>query len=71
MFIVFHILFFITPLAGKVLFNDPQLGEYFRVFLCYGIIAVSLILYAWKKVAADKRRIEEENRQQLAELDAK
>ena len=69
--ILFHILFFITPLAGKVLFNDPQLGEYFRVFLCYGIIAVSLILYAWKKVAADKRRIEEENRQQLAELDAK
>ena len=69
--ILFHILFFMTPLAGKVLFNDPQLGEYFRVFLCYGIIAVSLILYAWKKVAADKRRIEEENRQQLAELDAK
>ena len=69
--ILFHILFFITPLAGKVLFNDPQLGEYFRVFLCYGIIAVSLILYAWKKVAADRRRIEEENRQQMAELESK
>ena len=66
--ILFHILFFITPLAGKVLFSDPQLGEYFRVFLCYGIIAVSLILYAWKKIAADKKRIEEENRLQMEEL---
>ncbi len=64
--ILFHVLFFITPLAGKMLFSDPQLGEYFRVFLCYGIIAVSLILYAWKKVAAERRRIEEENRQHLA-----
>ena len=69
--ILFHILFFITPLAGKVLFSDPQLGEYFRVFLCYGIIAVSLVLYAWKKIAADRRRIEEENRQQMAELESK
>lgn len=67
--ILFHVLFFMTPLAGKVLFDDPQLGEYFRVFLCYGIIAVSLFLYAWKKVIAERRRIEEENRQQLAELD--
>ena len=67
--VLFHILFFITPLAGKVLFSDPQLGEYFRVFLCYGIIAVSLILYAWKKIAADKKRIEEENRLQMEELD--
>lgn len=69
--ILFHILFFITPLAGKVLFSDPQLGEYFRVFLCYGIIAVSLVLYAWKKIAADRRRIEEENRQQMAEPESK
>ncbi|HJC66329.1 MAG TPA: ABC transporter permease [Candidatus Enterocloster excrementigallinarum] len=64
--ILFHVLFFITPLAGKVLFSDPQLGEYFRVFLCYGIIAISLILYAWKKVAAERRRIAEENEQHLA-----
>jgi simple sugar transport system permease protein len=67
--ILFHVLFFMTPLAGKVLFNDPQLGEYFRVFLCYGIIAISLSLYAWKKVMAERKRIEEENKQQLAELD--
>lgn len=69
--ILFHVLFFMTPLAGKVLFSDPQLGEYFRVFLCYGIIAVSLILYAWKKVLADRRRLEEENRQQLSEQEGR
>ena len=54
---LFHVLFFITPLAGKELFNDPQLGEYFRVFLCYGIIALSLILYARRKVLEQKRAI--------------
>ena len=69
--VLFHVLFFMTPLAGKVLFADPQLGEYFRVFLCYGIIAISLILYAWKKQAAEKRRIEEENRLQLASFENK
>ena len=69
--VLFHILFFMTPLAGKVLFNDPQLGEYFRVFLCYGIIAISLFLYAWKKVVEEKRRMEKEYQEQLAQLEAK
>ena len=69
--VLFHILFFMTPLAGKVLFNDPQLGEYFRVFLCYGIIAISLFLYAWKKVVAEKRRMQKEYEEQLAQLDGK
>jgi simple sugar transport system permease protein len=57
---LFHILFFITPLAGAVLFGDFQLGEYFRVFLCYGIIGVSLLLFAWKKFMEDKRQRDEE-----------
>ena len=69
--VLFHILFFMTPLAGKVLFNDPQLGEYFRVFLCYGIIAISLFLYAWKKVVEEKRRMEKEYREQLAQMEGK
>ncbi len=46
---LFHILFFITPLAATVVLGDAAYGEYFRVFLCYGIIAVSLALYALKK----------------------
>jgi simple sugar transport system permease protein len=62
--VLFHILFFITPLAGAVLFGDFQLGEFFRVFLCYGIIGVSLVLFAWKKYMEDKRQHDEECRRQ-------
>lgn len=47
--VMFHILFFTTPLVGMYLFNDSQIGEYFRVFICYGIIAVSLVLYVFKE----------------------
>lgn len=65
--VLFHILFFISPIAGKVLFGDSQLGEYFRVFLCYGIIAVSLLLYAWNKLAEEKRRNKEECSRQMSE----
>ena len=69
--VLFHTLFFMTPLAGSKLFNDPQYGEYFRVFLCYGIIAISLILHAWKKNAEEKRRIAAENAAQMAEQESR
>ena len=57
--ILFHILFFISPLAGKALFNDPLIGEYFRQSVCYGVIAVALALYAWQIVARKKKELEE------------
>lgn len=60
--ILFHILFFTTPLAGKTLMGDAMIGEYFRVFLCYGVIAVSLALYAWRKSRDEQRQLEEESR---------
>ncbi len=44
--ILFHTMFIITPSAGKNLFNNAALGEYFRVFISYGVIAFALILYA-------------------------
>ena len=47
--ILFHTLFIISPMAGKNLFDNPQVGEYFRGFVAYGIIGVSLGIYAWKK----------------------
>lgn len=59
---LFHILFFITPLAGTVLFGDSMYGEYFRVFLCYGIIAISLALYALKKNREEQQKLQEEAR---------
>ncbi|MEN6492486.1 MAG: ABC transporter permease [Rectinema sp.] len=46
---LFHLMFVVSPMAGKNLLGDAQLGEYFRVFVSYGIIAVSLLLHAWKK----------------------
>lgn len=46
--ILFHTLFIVAPQAGKMLFNNAQLGEYFRVFVAYGVIAVSLAMHAWK-----------------------
>mgnify|MGYP000870281746 CR=1 FL=1 len=46
--ILFHTLFIVAPQAGKEIFNNAQLGEYFRVFVAYGVIAVSLAMHAWK-----------------------
>lgn len=47
--LLFHTLFLTSPLAGKNLFGEAQLGEYFRVFVAYGVIAVALALHAWKR----------------------
>ncbi len=49
---LFHILFIVSPQAGKNLFGDAQIGEYFRVFIAYGVIGLSLALYACKQTAA-------------------
>jgi simple sugar transport system permease protein len=48
--ILFHTLFIVAPEAGKVLFGNAQIGEYFRVFVSYGVIALSLAMHAWKRV---------------------
>ncbi len=39
--ILFHTLFIVAPLAGKNLFGDAAIGEYFRVFISYGVIALA------------------------------
>jgi len=46
--VLFHALFIVSPLAGKNLMGSAQVGEYFRVFIAYGIIGVALALHAWK-----------------------
>lgn len=55
--ILFHTLFIVAPQAGKQLFNNAQLGEYFRVFVAYGVIAVSLAMHAWKTSIKPKKDI--------------
>lgn len=54
--VLFHTLFIVSPLAGKELFGDPVIGEYFRVFVSYGVIAMALAMHAWKKPSIDKSK---------------
>ena len=57
--ILFHTLFVVSPLAGQKLFGVPQIGEYFRVFVAYGIIAVALAIHAWQDRQMRKEAIRE------------
>ena len=53
---LFHTLFIVSPLAGRNLFGDAQLGEYFRVFVAYGVIGLSLVMHAWRKQIQKKSK---------------
>jgi simple sugar transport system permease protein len=52
--ILFHLLFLVAPMAGKNLIGSAMLGEYFRQFVSYGVIALALVLYEWKRVAQEE-----------------
>ena len=52
--ILFHLLFIVAPAAGKSLFGDAAIGEYFRVFISYGVIAAALVIHAWSGVQKKK-----------------
>lgn len=49
--ILFHTLFVVAPLAATKLVGDSAVSEYIRMFISYGVIAVSLAMHAWKSVA--------------------
>lgn len=53
--VLFHLMFILAPAAGKNLFGDAAIGEYFRVFLCYGVIAVALVMHAWSENVRKKK----------------
>jgi simple sugar transport system permease protein len=55
--LLFHAMFAISPLAGAALFDEAQVGEFFRVFIAYGIIVVALALNAINR-RKNKPRIE-------------
>lgn len=63
--VLFHTLFIVAPLAGKELFGDAAIGEYFRVFVSYGVIAMALAMHAWKK--PEKSKIEEAAQKEAAQ----
>lgn len=48
--ILFHTLFVVAPLSASNLFGSALIGEYFRVFICFGVIALSLAMHAWKSI---------------------
>lgn len=46
--ILFQSVFILSPTAGKALFGDAQIGEFFRAFVVYFVIGLSLVLHAKK-----------------------
>ena len=58
--ILFHTLFVVAPLAATKIVGDPAISEYIRMFISYGVIAVSLAMHAMKK--GQKRSKEAEGR---------
>lgn len=57
--LLFHMMFVISPMAGKRLIGSAQLGEYFRVFVSYGVICIALIFHAMKERARAQKHREE------------
>ena len=52
-----HLMYIVVPRAGANLFGDAQIGEFFRDAFSYAIIALALVLHAWRKRArADAAR---------------
>ena len=68
--ILFHTLFIVAPLAGRELFGDAVIGEYFRVFVSYGVIAMALAMHAWKKVVKKEDKKSDGNRTAAVQADA-
>lgn len=58
--LLLHLMYIVIPKAGQNLFGDANIGEYFRQFIGYGVIAFSLVIHAWRK-----RRKAEKKRQAL------
>ena len=56
-------LFIVSPMAGKELMGSAQIGEYFRVFVSYGVIALTLVLHQWRR----EKEKEELRRRVMAE----
>ena len=52
--LLFHLLFIVVSGAGRTVFGDAAIGEYFRVFISYGVIAVALVMHAWSAVSKRK-----------------
>ena len=52
---LFHLMFIVAPSAGAAIMGDSMIGEYFRVFVSYGVITIALVMYETKKRKAKSR----------------
>lgn len=46
--LLFHTLFIVSPIAAQTLLGSAQVGEFFREFVAYAVIGVTLALHAWR-----------------------
>ena len=53
---LFHFLFITAMSAATKIFGDSAIGEYFRAFISYGIIALALVIYTLR--ATNKKKPE-------------
>ena len=65
--LLFHSMFILSPEIGQAVFGQAILGEYFRTFMVYGVIGLSLGLYVWKankqnKLTLEPRAVENANK---------
>ncbi len=58
--LLFQAMFILSPEIGQSLFGQSILGEYFRTFMLYGVIGLSLGLYVWKAHKKSALRLEPE-----------
>ena len=56
--VLFQLLFLLAPAAGTKIFNDTQVGEYFRTVISNGVIAVALVLHAMNKLKQNAEEAE-------------
>ena len=66
--VLFHTLFVVAPLAATKLVGDSAISEYIRMFISYGVIAVSLALHAWKSTGGKKSKEKEAAEGQTAAM---
>lgn len=64
--LLFQLLFIVSPAAGQRLMGNAQIGEFFRVFIGYGIIAVALLIHSWGRKAS----LENASRQAMVKEEA-
>ena len=57
--LLFQSMFILSPEIGQAVFGQAILGEYFRTFMVYGVIGLSLGLYVWKAYKKSKLKLDD------------